>query len=199
MNALTWQQLLCKPAFTQSHPAFSSSCIHNMSTPPQARLMPVTLHPEVHCQTVSRGSTHSTAAICTLQQALDMLLTCSKKLHHASFTVAAQASLAQSSNALNGTISLTYRHVHSTCMICRETAIAARLSRRSSLTDDRVDEVISNLTNMHSMVKLLRAGSIDKPDASRTWDVSICCTPHCVCSASHLLVQRGTSVLQQGM
>ena len=47
-----------------------------------------------------------------------------------------------------------------------------RISRRSSLTDDRVDEVINNLTNMHSMVKLLRESSVDKPDASRTWDVS---------------------------
>jgi len=40
------------------------------------------------------------------------------------------------------------------------------------LTDDRVDEVINNLANMHSMVKLLRESSVDKPDASRTWDVS---------------------------
>ena len=49
-----------------------------------------------------------------------------------------------------------------------------RMSRRSSLTDDRVDEVINNLTNMHSMVKLLRESSVDKPDSSRTWDVSTC-------------------------
>lgn len=47
-----------------------------------------------------------------------------------------------------------------------------RISRRSSLSDDRVDEVINNLTNMHSMVKLLRDSSVDKPDSSRTWDVS---------------------------
>ena len=56
-------------------------------------------------------------------------------------------------------------------MLCRGTR-TARISRRSSLSDDRVDEVISNLTNMQSMVKLLRAGSVDKPDATRTWDVS---------------------------
>ena len=57
-------------------------------------------------------------------------------------------------------------------MWCRGIAGNRRVSRRSSLTDDRVDEVINNLTNMHSMVKLLRESSVDKPDASRTWDVS---------------------------
>ena len=57
------------------------------------------------------------------------------------------------------------------CVTCRASGSDRRISRRSSLTDDRVDEVINNLTNMHSMVKLLREGSVDKPDASRTWDV----------------------------
>lgn len=60
--------------------------------------------------------------------------------------------------------------------LCRDTAGNRRISRRSSLTDDRVDEVINNLTSMHSMVKLLRESSMDKPDASRTWDVSL--LPH---------------------
>ena len=59
--------------------------------------------------------------------------------------------------------------------LCRGIA-GNRVSRRSSLTDDRVDEVINNLTNMHSMVKLLRESSVDKPDASRTWDVRL--LPH---------------------
>lgn len=66
-----------------------------------------------------------------------------------------------------------HRHLVSIGALCRGTAGNRRIARRSSLTDDRVDEVINNLTNMHSMVKLLRESSVDKPDASRTWDVSV--------------------------
>ena len=33
---------------------------------------------------------------------------------------------------------------------------------------------------MHSMVKLLRESSVDKPDASRTWDVNL--LPHAYAS-----------------
>lgn len=62
-------------------------------------------------------------------------------------------------------------------LLCRGHAGDRRISRRSSLTDDRVDEVINNLTNMHSMVKLLRESSVDKPDASRTWDVCLLIHP----------------------
>lgn len=58
-------------------------------------------------------------------------------------------------------------------LLCRGHAGDRIISRRSSLTDDRVDEVINNLTNMHSMVKLLRESSVDKPDAARTWDVRL--------------------------
>lgn len=74
---------------------------------------------------------------------------------------AAHLQLSRKSAFSNQTTMLTYRAQGE-----------RRISRRSSLTDDRVDEVINNLTNMHSMVKLLRESSVDKPDASRTWDVS---------------------------